>query len=90
MTNGDKQIDSRQFYLRLVQRIIHLFNVRTSFGILYEVDVRLRPQGDAGLLACSLSAFYDYQMHVVIGLIILFVAVSTLKNSHINFFTAIF
>ena len=63
MTNGDKQIDSRQFYLRLVLRIIHLFNVRTSFGILYEVDVRLRPQGDAGLLACSLSAFYDYQMH---------------------------
>ena len=63
ITNGDKQIDSRQFYLRLVQRIIHLFNVRTSFGILYEVDVRLRPQGDAGLLACSLNAFYDYQMH---------------------------
>ncbi|MCX8594817.1 bifunctional [glutamate--ammonia ligase]-adenylyl-L-tyrosine phosphorylase/[glutamate--ammonia-ligase] adenylyltransferase [Gilliamella sp. B3367] len=63
ITDGDKQIDSRQFYLRLVQRIIHLFNVRTSFGILYEVDVRLRPQGDAGLLACSLSAFYDYQMN---------------------------
>lgn len=63
VTNGEKQIDSRQFYLRLVQRIIHLFNVRTSFGILYEVDVRLRPQGDAGLLACSLTAFEDYQMH---------------------------
>jgi [glutamine synthetase] adenylyltransferase / [glutamine synthetase]-adenylyl-L-tyrosine phosphorylase len=63
MTNGNKQIDSRQFYLRLVQRIIHLFNVRTSFGILYEVDVRLRPQGDAGLLACSLDSFEDYQMN---------------------------
>ncbi|WP_085246637.1 bifunctional [glutamate--ammonia ligase]-adenylyl-L-tyrosine phosphorylase/[glutamate--ammonia-ligase] adenylyltransferase [Gilliamella mensalis] len=63
MTNGNKQIDSRQFYLRLVQRIIHLFNVRTSFGILYEVDVRLRPQGDAGLLACSLDSFADYQMN---------------------------
>lgn len=63
VTNGDKQIDSRQFYLRLVQRIIHLFNVRTSFGILYEVDVRLRPQGDAGLLACSLNSFADYQMN---------------------------
>ncbi|MCX8601965.1 MULTISPECIES: bifunctional [glutamate--ammonia ligase]-adenylyl-L-tyrosine phosphorylase/[glutamate--ammonia-ligase] adenylyltransferase [unclassified Gilliamella] len=63
VTNGEKQIDSRQFYLRLVQRIVHLFNVRTSFGILYEVDVRLRPQGDAGLLACSLTAFEDYQMH---------------------------
>ncbi|MWN31197.1 MULTISPECIES: bifunctional [glutamate--ammonia ligase]-adenylyl-L-tyrosine phosphorylase/[glutamate--ammonia-ligase] adenylyltransferase [unclassified Gilliamella] len=63
VTDGDKQIDSRQFYLRLVQRIIHLFNVRTSFGILYEVDVRLRPQGDAGLLACSLDAFEDYQIN---------------------------
>lgn len=63
ITNGNKQIDSRQFYLRLVQRIIHLFNVRTSFGILYEVDVRLRPQGDAGLLACSLDSFEDYQMN---------------------------
>jgi [glutamine synthetase] adenylyltransferase / [glutamine synthetase]-adenylyl-L-tyrosine phosphorylase len=63
MTKGEKQIDSRQFYLRLVQRIIHLFNVRTSFGILYEVDVRLRPQGNAGLLACSLNSFEDYQMN---------------------------
>jgi [glutamine synthetase] adenylyltransferase / [glutamine synthetase]-adenylyl-L-tyrosine phosphorylase len=63
VTDGDKQIDSRQFYLRLVQRIIHLFNVRTSFGILYEVDVRLRPQGDAGLLACSLDSFEDYQIN---------------------------
>ncbi|MDF7671299.1 bifunctional [glutamate--ammonia ligase]-adenylyl-L-tyrosine phosphorylase/[glutamate--ammonia-ligase] adenylyltransferase [Orbaceae bacterium ESL0721] len=61
ITDGDKVIDSRQFYLRLVQRIIHLFSVRTSFGILYEVDLRLRPQGDAGLLACSLEAFANYQ-----------------------------
>ncbi|WP_342773798.1 bifunctional [glutamate--ammonia ligase]-adenylyl-L-tyrosine phosphorylase/[glutamate--ammonia-ligase] adenylyltransferase [Orbus hercynius] len=61
MTTGQKVIDSRQFYLRLVQRIIHLFSIRTNSGILYEVDVRLRPQGDAGLLACSIDAFADYQ-----------------------------
>lgn len=61
MTTGTNIIDSRQFYLRLVRRIIHLFNIRTSSGILYEVDLRLRPQGDAGLLACSLDAFEDYQ-----------------------------
>jgi len=61
MTTGEKIIDSRQFYLRLVQRIIHLFSIRTNSGILYEVDVRLRPQGDAGLLACSLDSFADYQ-----------------------------
>lgn len=63
MTTGNKVIDSPQFYLRLVQRIIHLFNVRTNFGILYQIDVRLRPQGDAGLLACSLAAFNEYQLH---------------------------
>ncbi|WVD68102.1 bifunctional [glutamate--ammonia ligase]-adenylyl-L-tyrosine phosphorylase/[glutamate--ammonia-ligase] adenylyltransferase [Orbus wheelerorum] len=63
MTTGDKIIDSRQFYLRLVQRIIHLFNIRTNSGILYEVDVRLRPQGDAGLLACTLDSFEDYQIN---------------------------
>ncbi|WVD64493.1 bifunctional [glutamate--ammonia ligase]-adenylyl-L-tyrosine phosphorylase/[glutamate--ammonia-ligase] adenylyltransferase [Utexia brackfieldae] len=61
MTNGLKSIDSRQFYLRLVQRIIHLFSVHTSSGVLYEVDVRLRPQGNAGLLAVTLAAFADYQ-----------------------------
>lgn len=61
MTTGNKLIDSRQFYLRLVQRIIHLFSIRTNSGILYDVDVRLRPQGDAGLLACSLDSFADYQ-----------------------------
>lgn len=61
VTTGDKIIDSRQFYLRLVQRIIYLFNIRTNSGILYEIDIRLRPQGDAGLLACTLDSFADYQ-----------------------------
>ena len=63
VTTGKRVIDSRQFYLRLVQRIIHLFSMRTSSGILYDVDVRLRPQGDAGLLACSLASFADYQQN---------------------------
>lgn len=61
VTIGNKIIDGRQFYLRLAQRIIHLFSIRTNSGILYDIDVRLRPQGDAGLLACSLDAFEDYQ-----------------------------
>ncbi|QIQ20866.1 bifunctional [glutamate--ammonia ligase]-adenylyl-L-tyrosine phosphorylase/[glutamate--ammonia-ligase] adenylyltransferase [Zophobihabitans entericus] len=61
VTKGERSIDSRQFYQRLVQRIIHLFSLNTNSGVLYEVDVRLRPQGDSGLLACSLEAFADYQ-----------------------------
>ncbi|STW03541.1 glutamate-ammonia-ligase adenylyltransferase [Klebsiella pneumoniae subsp. rhinoscleromatis] len=48
MTDGEREIDGRQFYLRLAQRIMHLFSTRTSSGILYEVDARLRPSGAAG------------------------------------------
>ncbi len=43
MTNGEREIDGRQFYLRPAQRIMYLFSTRTSSGILYEVDARLRP-----------------------------------------------
>jgi glutamate-ammonia-ligase adenylyltransferase len=44
MTDGEREIDGRQFYLRLAQRIMHLFSTRTSSGILYEVDARcVRP-----------------------------------------------
>ncbi|MFM2483209.1 bifunctional [glutamate--ammonia ligase]-adenylyl-L-tyrosine phosphorylase/[glutamate--ammonia-ligase] adenylyltransferase [Celerinatantimonas sp. YJH-8] len=60
-TTGPKQIDSKQFYLRLAQRIMHLFQARTASGILYEVDMRLRPSGQAGLLVTSVDAFEAYQ-----------------------------
>lgn len=60
-TDGRKSIDSRQFYLRLAQRILHLFSTRTPSGILYEIDMRLRPSGDAGLLVSSLFAYELYQ-----------------------------
>ncbi|MEQ5875932.1 bifunctional [glutamate--ammonia ligase]-adenylyl-L-tyrosine phosphorylase/[glutamate--ammonia-ligase] adenylyltransferase [Pseudoalteromonas sp. NFXS39] len=60
-TDGDKSIDSRQFYLKLAQRLMHLFNTRTASGILYELDTRLRPEGASGLLAINLESFYHYQ-----------------------------
>ena len=60
-TTGKKEIDGRQFYLRLAQRIVHLFSTRTSSGVLYEVDVRLRPSGASGLLVSTMEAFADYQ-----------------------------
>lgn len=61
MTDGDRCIDGRQFYLRLAQRVMHLFSTRTPSGILYEVDVRLRPSGAAGMLVSTVEAFADYQ-----------------------------
>lgn len=62
-TGGKKVIDSNQFYLRLTQKIVSIFSINTSAGILYEADMRLRPSGDAGLIGCSLSAFAHYQLN---------------------------
>lgn len=61
MTAGERSIDGRQFYLRLAQRVMHLFSTRTSSGILYDVDARLRPSGAAGMLVSTFEAFEDYQ-----------------------------
>ena len=59
-TNGDRSIDNQLFYFRLAQRIIHLFSARTNSGILYEIDMRLRPSGDSGPLVASLAGFERY------------------------------
>ena len=60
---GKKQIDTHQFYLRLTQKIISIFSMNTSAGILYEVDMRLRPSGEAGILCSSIQAFEQYQLN---------------------------
>jgi len=60
-TNGAQVLDNNEFFTRLSQRIIHIMNTFTPAGILYEVDMRLRPNGASGLLVSSLEAFADYQ-----------------------------
>lgn len=61
MTDGERPIESIVFYTRLSQRLIHLLNTLTPGGVLYDVDMRLRPNGAAGLLVSPLSGFADYQ-----------------------------
>ena len=60
-TDGAKQLDNSTFFVRLTQRIIHILTMSTSSGALYEVDTRLRPSGQSGLLVSSLLAFDRYQ-----------------------------
>jgi glutamate-ammonia-ligase adenylyltransferase len=48
------------FSLRLAQRMIHMLSTHTASGTLYEVDVRLRPLGSAGLLVSHFNAFKKY------------------------------
>lgn len=60
-TQGEKSIDNQNFFARVAQRVIHLLNTRTYSGMLYEVDTRLRPNGQSGLMVSSISAFETYQ-----------------------------
>ncbi|HTF98294.1 MAG TPA: bifunctional [glutamate--ammonia ligase]-adenylyl-L-tyrosine phosphorylase/[glutamate--ammonia-ligase] adenylyltransferase [Cellvibrio sp.] len=60
-TDGERSIDNLTFYTRLGQRIIHILNTYTPTGKLYEVDMRLRPSGNSGMLVSSLAAFEKYQ-----------------------------
>ncbi|WP_404368146.1 bifunctional [glutamate--ammonia ligase]-adenylyl-L-tyrosine phosphorylase/[glutamate--ammonia-ligase] adenylyltransferase [Marinobacter sp.] len=60
-TDGAKPIDNAVFYTRLGQRIVHILSTQTPAGQLYEVDMRLRPSGNSGLLVGTLPAFEKYQ-----------------------------
>jgi glutamate-ammonia-ligase adenylyltransferase len=50
-----------EVYSRLAQRINTWLSSRTSAGIVFETDFRLRPNGDSGQIATPLEAFRQYQ-----------------------------
>ena len=60
VTSGHKPIDNPRFFTRLAQRIIHILSTNMMGGRLYEVDLRLRPNGDSGLVVTSISALERY------------------------------
>ncbi len=60
-SDGKKPLDVSLYFTRLTQRLISAISAQTAEGVLYEVDMRLRPSGNAGPLATSLSAFELYQ-----------------------------
>ncbi len=57
----DPREDAPEVYAKLGRRMTSWLSTMTSSGRLYEVDLRLRPDGDAGLLAVSVEAFAEYQ-----------------------------
>ncbi|MDO6461569.1 bifunctional [glutamate--ammonia ligase]-adenylyl-L-tyrosine phosphorylase/[glutamate--ammonia-ligase] adenylyltransferase [Granulosicoccaceae sp. 1_MG-2023] len=60
-SNGAKPLDNSVYFARLAQKLISFLQITTPAGTLYEVDTRLRPNGQSGLLVSSLAAFADYQ-----------------------------
>lgn len=59
----DAHPDAQEIYARLCQRMNSWLTSRTSAGLLYETDLRLRPNGGSGLLVSSIEAFDQYQKH---------------------------
>lgn len=61
-TDGARPVANEVFYARLTQRMIHLFTTLTPAGVLYAIDMRLRPNGASGLLVTDMQAFSCYQL----------------------------
>ncbi len=60
-TDGERSQDNGVFYTRMGQRMIHILTTQTRSGDLYEVDMRLRPSGNSGMIVASMKAFEEYQ-----------------------------
>ena len=61
-TDGIKPISGFEFAMRVARKFVSLMTTQTLDGRVYDVDTRLRPSGDAGLLVTSLRAFEHYQL----------------------------
>ncbi|MBR0848700.1 bifunctional [glutamine synthetase] adenylyltransferase/[glutamine synthetase]-adenylyl-L-tyrosine phosphorylase [Bradyrhizobium diazoefficiens] len=60
-SDGEKSLQGAHYFARFTQRLISAFTTRTNYGVLYEIDMRLRPSGRAGPVASSLASFANYQ-----------------------------
>ncbi|MBY0382547.1 MAG: bifunctional [glutamine synthetase] adenylyltransferase/[glutamine synthetase]-adenylyl-L-tyrosine phosphorylase [Xanthobacteraceae bacterium] len=60
-SEGPRPLHGAQYFARYTQRLISAFTTRTNYGVLYDVDMRLRPSGRAGPLATSIGSFAEYQ-----------------------------
>ena len=60
---GDKPLTIQVYFARLTQKLVSALTAPTSEGMLYEVDMRLRPSGGQGPVAIGLAGFQNYQMN---------------------------
>ncbi|MQW86738.1 bifunctional [glutamine synthetase] adenylyltransferase/[glutamine synthetase]-adenylyl-L-tyrosine phosphorylase [Sinorhizobium saheli] len=60
-SDGAKPLDPVRYFTRVTQRLISALSAPTAEGILYDVDMRLRPSGNKGPVATRITAFAKYQ-----------------------------
>ncbi|MCB9481368.1 MAG: bifunctional [glutamate--ammonia ligase]-adenylyl-L-tyrosine phosphorylase/[glutamate--ammonia-ligase] adenylyltransferase [Desulfobacteraceae bacterium] len=60
LTCGKRSIPCVQFYAKLAQKMLSYLSIRTAAGKMYEIDLRLRPGGNSGVIILAFSSFADY------------------------------
>jgi [glutamine synthetase] adenylyltransferase / [glutamine synthetase]-adenylyl-L-tyrosine phosphorylase len=60
-SDGARSLHGAHYFARFTQRLISAFTTRTNYGVLYDVDMRLRPSGRAGPVASHIKSFAEYQ-----------------------------
>jgi glutamate-ammonia-ligase adenylyltransferase len=60
-SDGPRPLYGAQYFTRLVQRLISALTAQTNYGVLYQVDMRLRPSGRSGPVATRIDSFASYQ-----------------------------
>ncbi|PJK15469.1 bifunctional [glutamate--ammonia ligase]-adenylyl-L-tyrosine phosphorylase/[glutamate--ammonia-ligase] adenylyltransferase [Lysobacteraceae bacterium NML07-0707] len=60
-SNGRRPLDAQRWFARLAQKIVGYLQTATAAGRLFDVDVRLRPDGSKAMLVSSLESFARYQ-----------------------------
>ena len=63
LSNGKRPISAPIYFARLAQTMVSWLSTATAEGVLYPVDLRLRPEGKAGSIATSIDRFETYFAH---------------------------
>jgi glutamate-ammonia-ligase adenylyltransferase len=58
---GPKPLDAQRYFTRVTQRLIAALSAPMAEGVIFEVDLRLRPSGNKGPVATRIGAFGKYQ-----------------------------
>ncbi|WP_165249037.1 bifunctional [glutamate--ammonia ligase]-adenylyl-L-tyrosine phosphorylase/[glutamate--ammonia-ligase] adenylyltransferase [Paludisphaera soli] len=59
-TAGLRSVTNAEFFARMSAEVVRLLSDHTALGMAYRVDMRLRPEGDQGVLARSFDATMGY------------------------------
>jgi glutamate-ammonia-ligase adenylyltransferase len=60
VVGAKRELSNHEFFTRLGRRLIKVLDANTDDGFVFRVDMRLRPWGGSGALACGFDAMETY------------------------------